>query len=326
MRQSSPEFVPAEAVATAARRIAPHVRRTPLDLTRALGPTLAFKAEHFQRTGSFKVRGALNRLLALAPAARRRGVTTASTGNHGIGVATAGALLAVPVAVHLAEDTDPAIVARLRGLGAEVVSVPGGPLEAELAARRGAEADGRTFVSPYNDPLVVAGQGTVALESLEQLGEIAWEGLDAVVVAVGGGGLISGIATWIDHAAPEVRVVGAQPAQDAAMHASVRAGRVVEVDAGPTLSHSTAGGLETDTITLPLCRTRVDAWIEVPEPEIAGAVRALLEVDSQLVEGAAGMAFAAAARWAEAHPGSRVLVISCGARLTPGELRRVLAA
>jgi threonine dehydratase len=110
------------------------------------------------------------------------------------------------------------------------------------------------------------------------------------------------------------------------MHASVRAGRVVEVDAGPTLSHSTAGGLEDDTITLGLCRTRVDEWIEVSEEEIAGAVRALLEVDSQLVEGAAGVAFAAAARWAEAHPGSRVLVISCGARLTPGELRRVLAA
>lgn len=316
-----------EAVATVARHLAPHVRRTPLLLTEAFGSPLAVKAEHLQHTASFKFRGALARLLALDEAARRRGVVTASTGNHGIGVATAGRRLDVSVTVCVAEDTDGAITDRLERLGAEVLRVASRDCaDAEREARRLAETDGRSFVSPYNDPVVAAGQGSIAVELLEQLDEIAWPGLDAVVVAVGGGGLISGIATWVAHAMPRARVIGAQPAADAAMAASVAAGRIVEVDARPTLSHSTAGGIEADAITFPVCRERVADWLLVEEDAIADAVRRMIVEEHQLVEGAAGVALAAGAELARREPDARIAVISCGARLTPSELEAVLAA
>lgn len=316
-----------ELVATVAERLAPYVRRTPLLLTEAFGAPMAVKAEHLQHTSSFKFRGALARLLLLEDAARARGVVTASTGNHGIGVATAGRRLGVPVAVCVAEDTDGAITNRLERLGADVLRVASRDCaDAEREARRIAESDGRTFVSPYNDAVVAAGQGSIAVELLSQLDEIGWSDLDAVVVAVGGGGLISGIATWIAHAMPEVRIIGAQPAADAAMAASVEAGRIVDVPGRPTLSHSTAGGIEADAITFPVCRDLVADWVRVEEDAIADAVRRMIHEEHQLVEGAAGVALAAGAEFLRRKPDARVAVISCGARLTPAELRVVLAA
>ena len=318
------------AVADAASRLAPHVRRTPLFATDALGPMLAVKAEHLQHTGSFKFRGAMNRLLSLDEAGRAEGVITASTGNHGIGVATAGGRLGVPVTVFVAAGVETAITDRLTSLGAEVRRIESDDCaDAEREARRVAGVEGRVFVSPYNDPVVAAGQGTIGVEVLEQLGEmpeLTWDGLDAVIVAVGGGGLISGIATWIAHASPGTKVIGAQPAVDAAMAASIRAGRIVDADAAPTLSHSTAGGIEDDAITFELCRDLVADWMLVDEDAIAGAVRSMLFVANQLVEGAAGVALAAGAELARREPDARIAVISCGARLTPAELDAVLAA
>ncbi|HSG90499.1 MAG TPA: pyridoxal-phosphate dependent enzyme [Pseudomonadales bacterium] len=320
--------VTAADIARAAERIAPYARRTPLDLAESFGPAIACKAEHLQRSGSFKFRGALNRLLALDDAGRRRGVLTASTGNHGIAMATASRLLEVPLGVMVARGTDASIVARLRALGAEVTLVDSTDcVDAEREARRQADVQGRPFVSPYNDPEVVAGQGTIAVELLEQLADIAWEGVDLVTVAVGGGGLIAGIATWLAEAAPDVRVIGAQPAADATMAASVAAGRIVTLDdVAHTLSHSTAGGVEDDAITFPICRDLVAHWERVSEAEITTAVRTMLEGELQLVEGAAGVAFAAALRMRAAEPDARIAVISCGARLTRAELDQVLAA
>ena len=316
-----------DAVAAAARRIAPHVRRTPLFETDVLGPRLAVKAEHLQHTASFKYRGALARLLALDRAEREAGVITASTGNHGIAVATAGRRLSIPVVVCVGADTDRAITDRLGRLGAELRRVDSADCaDAEREARRSGSESGRVFVSPYNDPLVAAGQGTIAVELVEQLGEIAWEGVDAVAVAVGGGGLISGIATWLARSAPEARVIGAQPAADAAMATSVEAGRIVEVAARPTLSHSTAGGIEAGALTFDVCRERVSEWVRVEEDAIADAVRRMLLDEHQLVEGAAGVALAAAAAYARREPEARVAAVSCGARLTPTELESVLAA
>jgi threonine dehydratase len=314
-------------VATVAARLAPYVRRTPVLLTEAFGAPMAVKAEHLQHTSSFKFRGALARLLALDDAERARGVVTASTGNHGIGVATAGRRLGVPVTVCVAEDTDRAITGRLERLGASVLRVASRDCaDAEREARRIGAADGRTFVSPYNDAVVAAGQGSIAVELLSQLDELAWPGLDAVVVAVGGGGLVSGIATWVAHALPGARVVGAQPAADAAMAASVAAGRIIEVAARPTLSHSTAGGIEEGAITFPVCRDLVADWVRVEEDAIVDAVRRMILEEHQLVEGAAGVALAAGAEFLRREPDARVAVISCGARLTPTELQAVLAA
>ena len=312
-------------IAAAATRIRSLITTTPLELTDALGPGIAVKAEHLQRTRSFKIRGALNRLLMLTEGQRHGGVVTASTGNHGIAVATAGRLLSIPVSVVVPASTDPAIIERLRHLDAAVDMVDSNDtVDAEHAARERAEGQDRPFVSPYNDPAVIAGQGTIAIELREQLAAIGWSGADAIVVAVGGGGLISGIATWLDHAAPGVEVIGASPANDAAMVASVAAGAIVEPVTRPTLSHSTAGGIEAGAVTFPICRQLVDRWVRVTEDDIAAAVRAMLLGEHQLVEGAAGVALSAAAQVAGAEPDRRVAAISCGARLTPSELTTIL--
>jgi threonine dehydratase len=214
----------------------------------------------------------------------------------------------------------------LRRLGATVdVIASDDPVDAERTARQRGDRQGRPFVSPYNDPAVIAGQGTIAVELLDQLPDVGWDGLDAVVVAVGGGGLISGIATWLDHAAQDVEIIGASPANDAAMAASVAAGSIVEPDAQPTLSHSTAGGIEAGAVTFPICHRLVDRWVRVPEDDIAAAVRAMVFDEHQLVEGAAGVALSAAAHAAAADPARRIAAISCGARLTPTELTTILA-
>ena len=173
-------------------------------------------------------------------------------------------------------------------------------------------------MSPYNDTTVVAGQGTLGVELRRQLDRI-----DAVVVAVGGGGLIGGVAADLKHHLPAVRVIGAQPANSRVMIESLRAGAVIDIPSQPTLSDGTAGGVEPDSITFPLCRTLVDQWVAIEEAEIAAAMRHAIEVEHMLIEGAAGVAVAALSRLAGSVPG-RVVVVLCGANLTTARLREVL--
>jgi threonine dehydratase len=173
-------------------------------------------------------------------------------------------------------------------------------------------------VSPYNDEAVVAGQGSVGMEIARQL-----DGINAVVVAVGGGGLIGGVAAWLKHQHPEIRVIGAQPDHSRVMTESVRAGQILELASEPTLSDGTAGGIEPDTITFPLCRTLVDEWVTVPEAAIAQAMRHAIEVEHLLIEGAAGVAVAALSHLRTAVSG-RVVVVLCGANVTAARLREVL--
>jgi len=147
-----------------------------------------------------------------------------------------------------------------------------------------------------------------------------------VVVSVGGGGLISGIATWIKHVSPGTRVIGASALNDRAMAASIVADRIVTPEFLPTFSDGTAGGLEDDTITFDICRALVDDWVDVPEQAIARAVRTMVDDHHHLVEGAAGVALAAATDWADANPGSRVVAVSCGANVSSERLREMLVA
>ncbi len=319
------------AIAAAADRIGPHVVRTPLlpaeALSERVGASIAIKAEHRQRTGSFKLRGALNAILALGPDDRARGVVTASSGNHGIACATAAGLAGVEATIYLPDGASAAKVAAIGRLGARIVTVDStDAYRAEVEARATAEADGRRYLSPYNDPDVVAGQGTLGVELTADLQPtLGWDRVDAVVVAVGGGGLVSGVATWLDANAPDTAVVGASPAADAAMVASVEAGTVVEIEADPTFSDGTAGGIEPGAITLDPCRRLVDTWLTVSEAEIATAVAAMIDDHHELVEGAAGVALAAAARYGADHPGSRLVVVTCGANVSSTALARMLA-
>lgn len=247
-------------------RIHDHAIVTPLigwaAASEECGTEVLLKCEHQQKTGSFKVRGALAKLLSLSTGQRDRGVVAASSGNHGLGVAHALTALGGTGIVCVPEHASPVKVAAIRRYGVEVRVMGQEPAQTETLARRLAAEARMSYLSPYNDLDVIAGQGTVGEEIVQQF---AGRAVDAVVVAVGGGGLISGIGAAIKSALPGVRIIGASPANDAAMAASVRAGTVVQVHALPTISDGTAGGIEEGSITLPLCTELVDEWVLITE-------------------------------------------------------------
>ena len=273
--------------------------------------------ENRQHTGSFKLRGALSALLSLDPQESARGVVAASSGNHGAAVAHGARLLGVPALIFVPTDAAPAKIGKIEDYGAQVRRHGGDSLLSEVAARAHAAAHGLAYLSPYNDPQVIGGQGTIGLELLRDLPDI-----DAVYVAVGGGGLIAGIAAALKHANPAIQVVGCSPERSAAMIASVAAGRIVEVAHAPTVSDGTAGGIEPDAITFPACRDLVDRYLALPEAEIIAAMRLFMgdtraPVPGEPIEGAAGVAIAGLLRESDLLRGSRVAVVICGGNIDP---------
>ena len=300
-----------ERITQAHAAIRPQVPVTPLEqssvLSARLGCEVLLKCEHLQPTGSFKVRGATNKIRLLAEDARRAGVITASTGNHGQAVARAGALAGVPVTVVVAASTVRSKMDAIRRLGAALSVVDGNPLDAELAARRSAAERGKAYVAPYNDPDVVAGQGTLGMELSEQAPQ-----LDAVFISVGGGGLIGGAGTALKGLSPDTRVVGVWPENSPCLLRALEAGHLFEVPESPTLSDGTAGGIEPGSITFPICQSVIDERITVTEQEIAAAMRDVAAADHWMVEGAAGVALAGLVKSAAAWQGRRVAVVLCG--------------
>jgi threonine dehydratase len=307
----------------AEHRLRGWVRETPVEPSLALGQEsgaeVHLKLENFQRTGSFKIRGAMNKLLTLTPEERAQGVVAASSGNHGAAVADGTSVLGIPATIFVPEDASPTKVATIRSYGTQVRLEGADCVVAELRARRYAEKTGRVYVSPYNDPVVVAGQGTVGLELANQL-----ESIDAVLVALGGGGLIAGIGGYLKSIVPEVEIIACSPEKSAVMHASIEAGRILELDSEPTLSDGTAGGVEPGAITFELCRTIVDRYVLVSEAEIASAMRLIVDRHHMLIEGAAGVPVAALLKEKASLAGKRVAVVLCGANISPEILCRVL--
>lgn len=324
-------YIQPDDIVEAAGRIEGHAVRTPLvraePMSQRCDSTIVIKPEHRQRTGSFKIRGALNKTFGLSDEEAATGVITASTGNHGIGVATAAAARNIACTVYLPTGASASKVNAIARLGAEIVTVdhPDTAL-AEVSARAAAAERGITFISPYNDPGIIAGQGTIGLEIAEDWRMLEAGSLDAVVVAVGGGGLISGIATWVKHRMPEVTVIGASPENDQAMAASVVAGEIIEPPALPTFSDGTAGAVEPGSITFPICASLVDHWMAVSERAIAVAVTEMIDDHHELVEGSAGVALAAGQRYGAENPGSSIVVVSCGANVSSAALGRMLIA
>jgi threonine dehydratase len=296
--------------------IYPQVAVTPLEpsnlLSAQLGCQVLLKYEHMQPTGSFKIRGATNKVRLLDEPSRRAGVLTASTGNHGCAVARAGALAGVPVEVYVSSITVPTKIAGIRALGAEVVIVDGPPLEAELAARRKAETDGLVYISPYNDLDVIAGQGTLGVELLKQEA-----GLEAVFIAVGAGGLIGGVGSAIKALNPRVEVVGVWPEASQSLLRSLEAGKIIAVEEHATLSDGTAGAVEPGSATFPICQAVIDTRVLVSEAEIAAAMFGLAEIEHLMVEGAAGVALAGLMKVARAYRGRKVAVVLCGRNIAP---------
>ena len=278
-------------ITEAADRLKKRVRRTELihshHFSEKLGFPLYFKCENLQRTGSFKIRGALNFMTAQPREALANGVITASAGNHAQGVAFSADLLGVKATVFMPESTPPQKVFATRDYGAEVVLTGRNFDEAYAAALKAQQETGALFVHPFDDPLVMAGQGTIGLEVLQELPDLA-----TILVPIGGGGLISGIATAIRESRPNVRIIGVESAAAPSMHYSLKKGEIVETP----LAVSLADGIAVKRVgknTFPIVRELVDEVVLVEEEEIAQAIVALLERTKLLVEGAGAVTLAA---------------------------------
>ncbi len=312
-------------VLLAAARIKPAIRETPCILSQTLSERydaeIWLKLENVQFTGSFKLRGALNRLLTLTPEQLALGVVAASSGNHGAAVAYAARALGARADVFVPSSIAAAKRAKIEAYGARIHLIAGDPLNAEASARVEATRRRSTYISPYNDPMVIAGQGTIGYELARQV-----PGLAGAIVAVGGGGLIAGVAAYLKHENPLIQIIGAQPERSAVMAASVAAGRVVELPDQPTLSDGTAGGVEEDSITFPMCQELVDTWALVGEAQIAAGVRLLLEHEHQIAEGAAGVAVAALEQVAEQFAGRSLAVIVCGGNIAWERVQQLMGA
>ena len=276
----------------AAERIQTTARRTPLERSRWLSSELhgdvLLKLECLQLTGSFKLRGALAKLSRLTEAERGRGVLTVSAGNHGLAVAHCAEALKLDAQIVMPRTASRAKVEAIRRYPVTLIECGETYDEAERAARRMESESGATFVSPYNDPEVIAGQGTIALEILEDAPD-----LDAIIVPVGGGGLIAGVATAAKALQPHVKVYGAEPATTATMSVALAAGRLVEIIEEETIADGLAGNIEPGSMTFAITRDLIDGMIVVDEAAIRRAIARVAREDRLMIEGSAAVSIAA---------------------------------
>jgi len=314
--------LPADIV-LAANRIAPHIRETPLDFSPRFselgGANVYLKLENLQYTGSFKLRGAFSRMLSLTPAERRAGCVAASSGNHGAAIAYAMNKLGVSGVIFVPERTSVTKVEAIRLAGGSVEFFGTDGLDTEIHARRYAEEHAMVYLSPYNDVMVIAGQGSCGVEIARQLSQV-----DAIFVAVGGGGLISGIGTFLKSVHPAIEVVSCQPAASAVMTESVKAGRILDLSSAPTLSDGTAGGIEAGAITFDICSDITDRYVVVTEEQIAHAMREFIDAHHMLAEGAAGAAIAGFLEVADDYQERNVVIVVCGGNVSRETLKKVI--
>ncbi|WP_423996288.1 threonine ammonia-lyase [Halorubrum trapanicum] len=307
----------------ARERVSGVARHTPLERSRSFsemsGADLHLKLENFQRTGAFKIRGAMNRIETLSEAEREAGVVTASAGNHAQGVALAASRAGVDATVVMPKFAPVSKVKATRGYGASVRLEGVDYDEAQAYAHRLEREEGRTYVHAFDDPVVMAGQGTLGLEIADDCPD-----LDTVVVPIGGGGLISGVAVAIKEQLPDVRVVGVQAEGAASAAKSLEAGEVTEIDSVDTI----ADGIATRSVgdrTLEVMEEYVDEVVTVDDREIALALTLLLERAKTLVEGAGAVALAAVLSDAfEYDDGETIVAALCGGNIDLNRLGTVI--
>ena len=286
-----------DSILSAELAVRKHLRFTPAEhslfLSKKTGAEVYLKLENYQVTGSFKARGAINKLSQLSDDEKACGVITASSGNHGLGVASGAKKLGIHAIVYVPEYADRSKVQAIELEGAEV--------------------------KPFGDD-VIAGQGTIGVELVQQIKQ-----LDAVFVSVGGGGLISGIGAYLKEASPQTKVIACSPSQSPAMHECMKAKKIIDVACYPTLSDATAGGVEEGAVTLNLCRSHIDESILVDEAEIKEAMLFTINQHHMLIEGAAGVAIAAFLKEQESYKGKRVAILICGGNIGIEKLRQVIS-
>jgi len=310
-------------VLDAEKRIRNHIRETPLEyspyLSRLGRSRVYLKLENIQISGSFKLRGAANKFLSLTEEEKARGIITASSGNHGMAVAYLLQKLGLKGTIYLPEITPQTKVEALRDYGATLEIYGEECVKAEMEAKRVAGEKGMTWVSPYNDPYIVGGQGTIAVELERQL-----DRMDCILVPVGGGGLISGIAGYVKSVDDGIEIIGCQPENSCVMYESVKAGRILDLESKDTLADATAGGIEHGAITLDICRETVDDFILVTEDEIKQAIRLILEKHYMLVEGGAAMVVSAFLKEHHRFEDKNVVLVLTGSKISLEQLKAVL--
>tara|TARA_B100001179_G_scaffold230406_1_gene217908 strand:- start:1325 stop:2389 length:1065 start_codon:yes stop_codon:yes gene_type:complete len=286
-------------------------------LSRELGCTVLLKCDFLLPTGSFKYRGAFEKLRQLRGSEAR--VITASTGNHGLAVATVGREMGIDVEVHAPASASSAKLDAIAALGAEITLHETDQLSVELAARAQAERSGRVYVSPYNDIDVAAGQGGCAVEIIGQAD------VDAIAVSVGGGGLLAGIGSVVRTSAPKAQILAAWPTNAPSLLHAMRAGRAVKVDESPTLSDATSGAVEDGSLTIPLARAIAPVPVLCSEAEIGHALALLARAERLIVEGAAALACAALFQQRDRLAGKTVAVVLCGRNIAFDKFRATIA-
>jgi threonine dehydratase len=312
-----------EAIEQARQRIQAHIYTTPCawseNLSRLCDCQLYLKLENLQLTGSFKERGALNKILSLSGEERARGVIAASAGNHAQGVAHAARLLGIRAVIVMPETTPLAKISGTRDLGAEVILHGAGYDEAFDRACELQREHGYTLVHAFDDPLVIAGQGSIGLEILEQLPEV-----DAIVVPIGGGGLVSGIALAAKALKPEIRIIGVEAERMAAMKQSIAAGKVTPLAMANTLADGISVA-KVGALTFAVAQRLVDEIVTVTEEEIARGILILLEREKTLAEGAGVAAFSALLhRHLPALQGKKVVAVISGGNIDLTRLSHII--
>ncbi len=322
IRDSQQLDVP-QLVQEAIERCRDHLSPTPLEYSMYLSDRIEgevwLKLDSMQTTASFKFRGAINKILSLTEAELDKGVVSASTGNYALAVAEAMRRRKRRATIYVAEDLEPSRLALLRSHGLDLVICGKFAWDAEKEARRVGEEEDKIYVSPYNDPLVVGGQGTCGYEISQQLPD-----LDAALFACGAGGLLTGSAGWLKSHNPEVKAFGVSPENSPVMYESVRAKKMVQMETFPTLADTCAGNVDLDSITLPLCHRYVEEILLLTEKEIGESIRLLFEQHRLVVEGSGALGVGGLLKHKERFKGKKVVAVVCGRNINLDVFKRII--
>ena len=313
----------AQLVMEAHERTKDYLIPTPLEFSRYLSDQIDgevwLKLDLVQRTASFKFRGALNKILSLTEEELDGGVVSESTGNYALAVAEAMRIRNRRATIYVGNDMDDSRLEILRAHGLDVVVSDGDAWGAEIEARRVGDEEGKVYVSPYNDPIVVGGQGTCGYEISQQLPD-----LDAAYFACGAGGLLTGSSAWLKSQNPDVRTFGVSPSNSPVMFESVRQDKMITMDTKPTLADTCGGGVDLDTITLDYCRRYSDGIVLLSEDEIAAAVRLLFEQHRLVAEGSGVLGIGGILKNKEKLKGKKVVAVVCGRNIDLEVFKRII--
>lgn len=278
------------------------------------------KLDSMQTTASFKFRGAINKILTLTEEELDKGVVSASTGNYALAVAEAMRIRGRRATIYVGKDIESSRLNLLRAHGLDLVVFDGDAWGAEKEARRVAEEEDKIYVSPYNDPIIVGGQGTCGYEISKQLPD-----LDVAFFACGAGGLLTGSAGWLKSHNPAVQAYGVSPANSPVMHESMKANKMVEIETFPTLADTCAGGVDLDSITLELCQRYVEEIVLLSEEEIEASIRLLFKEHRLVVEGSGALAVGALLKLQDQFKGKKVVAVVCGRNIDLDVFKRIIA-